>query len=141
MSRYPGRPSSSVIDHSPSMTFTVPMNSSNSIPNGISTQVDRTVIVHYPQYYESRAERKSLSRTDRRADDRKIAAGIEHVQSIPGRKDTRRWCRGKVGVPHQTHWVKWFDTAWSKKPQSYWNEICQVCGKKLGYEIRLVEQE
>ena len=43
------------------------------------------------------------------------------------RKNTRRWCRGKVGVPHQTSWRPVPSHSDSREL------VCSVCGKKLDW--------
>lgn len=41
------------------------------------------------------------------------------------RKDTKRWCRGKVGVHHRLAWVQ--DRRYEFTPR------CTACGKIFGY--------
>lgn len=47
------------------------------------------------------------------------------------RKNTRKWCRGKKGVKHETEWITWN----AFKRVSYlggWEiEVCKNCGKSL----------
>ncbi len=39
------------------------------------------------------------------------------------KKDTRRWCRGKLGLEHRYHW--------QPKSGSHWfEEVCSGCGKQ-----------
>lgn len=44
----------------------------------------------------------------------------------PGRKDTRRWCGGKIGREH----VK----AWRRGSLPGWSDLaCEACGKRFAY--------
>ena len=78
----------------------------------------------------------------------------EHRTTLPevprhrSRKDTRRWCRGKVGVEHQTE-VRLDRPAWKRDdvpdcyrpewwPSSWWcnhQEVCTVCNKILRWSL------
>ena len=94
-------------------------------------------IAHYPQGNGERDFRKAQTRVQRRADDRLIAYGIEHVSSEPAKKARRRWCRGKVGVEHQPHWYEWLHFECGiQGPGGWWRQECAVCGKKLDLEFR-----
>jgi hypothetical protein len=62
----------------------------------------------------------------------KPAPSLDRLRS-PGpcgrrsRKDTRRWCRGKAGVPHRTAWQP------VRPGSDSYELICSVCGKKLDW--------
>ena len=43
------------------------------------------------------------------------------------KKDTRRWCRGKVGLLHRTEWLP------TRLGSDSYELICSVCGKKLNW--------
>ncbi len=78
-----------------------------------------------------------------------VTADPEPVKRPPGRKDTREWCRGKVGVPHQPaivkgngklpcRWAGRYDyklirrqDAWSVGWSCWHHEECSACGKIL----------
>jgi hypothetical protein len=50
------------------------------------------------------------------------------------KKNTRRWCKGKVGVEHRTEWVRKRETWASYGAGNHWyNLICKACGKHLDY--------
>lgn len=58
------------------------------------------------------------------------------------KKDTRQWCRGKVGVEHDPRWVpsRWA-SAWNKgggiltlEEASNWDWTCRECGKVLKWK-------
>lgn len=78
------------------------------------------------------------------------------VSRAPAKKDTRRWCRGKVGVEHFPVIVKrtgWYGLRgcervteeWALKlwPGRTWRcshrEECANCGKVVRHSINLVE--
>lgn len=46
----------------------------------------------------------------------------------PGRKDTKRWCRGKAGVEHVKAWVP--DQRLGLR---WWNFQCTSCGRLFGW--------
>lgn len=67
-------------------------------------------------------------------------ATIPRPKNLPGRKDTKKWCRGKVGREHQLEVIpphnmmaftcspsRWSSAPWSCMHQ----ERCTVCGKIL----------
>jgi hypothetical protein len=49
------------------------------------------------------------------------------------RKQTRHWCKGKVGTPHQFEWVRWLDLGvhWYSDGRSitWYIEKCRACGR------------
>jgi hypothetical protein len=49
------------------------------------------------------------------------------------RKRTRRWCKGKVGTPHEFEWVRWLDLGvhWYSDGRSitWYIEKCRACGR------------
>jgi hypothetical protein len=63
-----------------------------------------------------------------RRDERHTAVD-DTPRPVAGRKDCKRWCRGKVGVEHKP--------VCHKRPESYlseWRELrCEVCGRRLDY--------
>lgn len=58
---------------------------------------------------------------------------INEVQTKPkSKKDTNKWCRGKVGVEHNWHRfqnMKWSDELWDYK-DPYVSIHCVECGKE-----------
>lgn len=49
-------------------------------------------------------------------------------------KDTRRWCRGRVGVARAVEWVNYFEMKHGagSSPEFKWQcEVCSTCGRKL----------
>lgn len=64
----------------------------------------------------------------------------ERDKRWPGKKDTKRWCRGVVGREHQAKWQKKeyeMGVAGTRKVIWMWNEkVCQVCGKRLEYDFK-----
>ena len=51
----------------------------------------------------------------------------EKPKRWPGRKDTKRWCRGVVGREHKPEWRPlWGGTRFQV-------QLCVVCGKHLHY--------
>lgn len=61
------------------------------------------------------------------------------LQEIPkhsSKKDTKRWCRGKVGVEHMPKLMGWMETK-NYDPINKWDLkvwICESCKKHLRYE-------
>lgn len=59
-------------------------------------------------------------------------AGRKRVPPIPdvpkhkAKKDTRRWCRGRVGVQHEPEWRKSVRGPWSE-------HACRACGRIMDY--------
>jgi hypothetical protein len=45
------------------------------------------------------------------------------VRPAPARKNTRRWCRGKVGVEHVLEWRLWFGEVY--------HQVCATCGRQF----------
>lgn len=48
-------------------------------------------------------------------------------EGLRRKKNTRRWCRGKVGDEHSRVWVNRFSD-WKQ-------EVCEKCGRHFGYMI------
>ncbi len=68
----------------------------------------------------------------KRRDKRSVISGPEVVKHQSS-KDTRRWCRGKKGVPHTPEWKN--KNSFSGK--LLWRiKTCAKCGKKLGYDFK-----
>lgn len=65
-------------------------------------------------------------------DARKLPLADE-IRRWPGKKDTHRWCRGKVGVEHQTHWQPAFSWYQYDGKITSWDKVCSLCGRKLGH--------
>lgn len=64
----------------------------------------------------------------------------ENIKYRSKRKDRKRWCRGKVGVEHDPHWVlyddlKHYNSPWAKDRQWRVN-VCKNCGKELEHKFR-----
>lgn len=79
-------------------------------------------------------DRGSLSRS----------AGKRAADEVPkhrAKKDTKRWCLGKVGRPHRPVWTeaKW-SRGWSgsRSPDSV--EVCSVCRKELRHVWGMLSQ-
>lgn len=47
------------------------------------------------------------------------------------KKDTRKWCRGKVGVEHQLIRYFWH-YGWDRKKTNWIRTKCRVCDKEFG---------
>ena len=62
--------------------------------------------------------------------------GAELPKPTSRRKQTRRWCRGKVGVEHQTARAFWFEhDCLPGREGTYYKYICQVCGRMVRVEF------
>jgi hypothetical protein len=71
-------------------------------------------------------ESEWLQDAARRRDFRHSADGPE-VLPYRSRKDTKRWCRGKVGVLHDYRWNR---RRYSWRANDFVEEeICRVCGR------------
>ena len=66
-------------------------------------------------------ELENLARSDNRGD----TDGGDRSARQRRRKDTRRWCRGKMGVPHRASWRP----AWPNSASQAF--VCDSCGRKL----------
>lgn len=65
--------------------------------------------------------------------DKNIPIGDERQRPIPGKKNKKKWCRGKVGVPHTPEPMK-VDRWWAKgKKPDWWELVCTSCGKRLAF--------
>lgn len=58
----------------------------------------------------------------------------EDVRKFPGKKNTRDWCRGKVGKPHVWNWENWhqlkaFRRRSPSDPVTWLIQVCAGCGK------------
>ena len=54
-------------------------------------------------------------------------------------KDTKKWCKGKVGRPHQHKRVTILSNYFSySTTNSYSYDRCEVCGKRSNYEFSKV---
>ena len=80
----------------------------------------------YPKHYGPRADRKELSRKERRVDDN--ISPIETTGKVRKKKNTRLWCKGIVDREHITVWEPWLNTI------SWKRERCITCGKILSIE-------
>jgi hypothetical protein len=73
---------------------------------------------------------------DERKRDKAPPATDEH-RPVSGKKDTKRWCRGKVGREHEKKWVKnsRFDHYATTRVKSvgWWTLTCSVCRKEFDY--------
>ncbi len=59
-------------------------------------------------------------------------------KSIPGKKDRKRWCRGKEGVEHQTKLIP-VQQSFTRRvvPQIYMLiDKCTVCGKHVDWHCK-----
>lgn len=64
---------------------------------------------------------------------------VDAPPAIPkhqAKKNTKRWCRGKVGVEHRFEWIH--DTRYDYQLKSdprtwWWTEKCIACGKHDRY--------
>jgi hypothetical protein len=94
------------------------------------------MIQHYPQSGGGSKEDKWHSRPLRRADDRAIADDLPTEHPIPAKKNTRRWCKGKVGREHQTEWRwRYYLGSPAVSRKGCYRLICSVCGKVLDYRF------
>ena len=59
---------------------------------------------------------------------RKKKVEEEVEKPVAGKKNTRKWCKGKVGREHKLEWEK---SSWGFS--STYVHICTVCGKHLDY--------
>jgi hypothetical protein len=90
------------------------------------------MIERYPKHYGHRDFRKNLTRKERRSDDRVANIQLPERQTMPAKKNKRRWCGGHVGREHQPEWREWmvrsrFGITWQRL-------TCAVCGKVLDYK-------
>ena len=73
--------------------------------------------------------------SNRRRDVRQDKPLDEPVRVPPVKKDTKRWCKGHVGVEHQTKCMTYAEKrlgALLSKFSSRWRLlVCVVCGKEL----------
>jgi hypothetical protein len=72
----------------------------------------------------------------RRRDVRHAKDPKETVKAGPGRKDTKRWCRGKVGVPHKAKLVLVGQISPALTITEWQRYECAECGKKLWLLLR-----
>lgn len=60
-------------------------------------------------------------------------------------KKTRRWCKGRVGVPHRMVWHNYMEMrhAGIYPDFPWWQEMCSVCGRhgKLRNSVKVVGAE
>jgi hypothetical protein len=65
--------------------------------------------------------------------DRIVVPPVPETPRRPaGRKDTKRWCGGKVGREHEPVWVK-SNMEIRPRPdnEAWWDERCARCAKKF----------
>jgi hypothetical protein len=57
--------------------------------------------------------------------------GTEERVHLSNTKDTKKWCRGKAGVPHIFEWVHQFTLTRSRTGNTYVMEkqVCSNCGR------------
>lgn len=64
----------------------------------------------------------------------------ERKREWPGKKDTKRWCKGHIGREHHPRWTKReyeMNSGGKRKIIWMWNEkVCQVCHKILDYDFK-----
>ena len=58
---------------------------------------------------------------------RKLPKFPERIKPKPGKKDTKKWCKGVIGRLHKMKWVPWPQTS----GKYYEVEQCQVCFRQL----------
>lgn len=97
------------------------------------------VIERYPKDWGRRAWRKWRTSILRRADDKAVAGQLPGPLQHRGHKDTKHWCRGKVGVEHKPGWRQKAVWMVTPKGQIIQEHVCLECGKRLDYESRVVE--
>ena len=63
--------------------------------------------------------------------DKNTAIGDEQQRPIPSKKNKKKWCRGKVNVPHKPKPME--ATFWWSSLQlpQWWDLVCTNCGKRL----------
>lgn len=92
-------------------------------------------------YLKRAGVKSSIKRGMRRRERRRALADTREVPAHRSRKDTKRWCRGKVGVEHQPMIEPRRDGGchailWGGPPhEDHWfcmhQEVCMECGKIL----------
>ena len=62
---------------------------------------------------------------------RKVPPASDEHRPVSGKKDTKRWCRGKAGVEHVKEWV--LDRRWGNRPgrTGWYNFQCTSCGRQF----------
>lgn len=68
----------------------------------------------------------------------------DEIPKYRSKKNTKKWCKGKVGVEHKTKWVKGSelkntnnrlkDILIRKPSVNRFVLICEVCGKELDWD-------
>lgn len=48
-------------------------------------------------------------------------------------KDTKKWCRGKVGIEHKMAWVDPYPNQYTRIRGVWYDYLCAECGKKFDY--------
>lgn len=67
-----------------------------------------------------------------RRDERATKVDDQH-RPVSGRKDTRKWCGGKVGREHE---LAVFERKWSFSTSAWHERCCTRCGKEFGRYYR-----
>jgi hypothetical protein len=69
----------------------------------------------------------------KRRDARHTKSSDEHRTTVPNKRNTKKWCKGKVGVEHKPKCMKYSEVKRSGKLFDTWRIlVCTVCGKELG---------
>jgi hypothetical protein len=69
----------------------------------------------------------------KRRDFRSIRNGPE-TPPHRSKKNTAKWCRGKVGKEHDWHEVIWYPSyLWHDRAPRYVQDVCSLCGKRKGF--------
>lgn len=67
---------------------------------------------------------------------RKMPPSSDEHRPVSGKKDTKRWCRGKVGIEHKKKWAlnrRMDHSLTTKRPNTCWTFSCTECGKEFDY--------
>lgn len=69
----------------------------------------------------------------KRRDARHTKSSDEHKTTAPNKRNTRKWCKGKVGVEHKAECKKYHEVKNTsfKFYRSWRILVCTVCGKEL----------
>jgi len=54
----------------------------------------------------------------------------ERVRPVPGKKNKKKWCKGKAGKEHKP---SPYNTKYAWAKGKWWELICDECGKRLEF--------
>ena len=69
----------------------------------------------------------------KRRDARHTKSSDEHATTVPNKRNTKKWCKGKVGVEHKPECKKYAEVKRVSLDlyKSWRILVCTVCGKEL----------